>query len=62
MRFRGLGLDATQGYTGGLMTPLYWVALVALSLVGTILAALLWSVRNPEPIDSDEWPLDEETS
>ena len=40
-----------------------WVfALVALSLVGTILAALLWSVRNPKPIDSDEWPLDEETS
>jgi len=42
------------------MTPALWVALVALSLVATITAALLWSVRHPKPIDSDEWPLREE--
>ena len=39
------------------MTPVLWVALIGGSLVATILAALLWSVRHLDPIDSDEWPL-----
>lgn len=43
------------------MTPGTVVVLILAALVATLIDALIWSVRNPEPIDSDEWPLREET-
>ena len=42
------------------MSPFLWVALIGGSLVATILAALLWSVRHLDPINTADWPIKED--